>query len=402
MVLSKIDVFIDTFVFVWYCIDLAQSLIWENRRHEDEMNSLQQRLSRVQDELGQYTHEKATLDAKLIELDQLVGQLLGLNETLVSQLSGRSLKSSSGRLSSSSSITSATKKTTKKKKSASSSKVPRAAALSTVAAEAAKAAKDILSRPASKLIPVKTNDVEQLKSLHKMYANMAKKLTSSPSKSKRSGSPSKRADSSVLSSKSDGSGSKRKTRMSGKKGILTNSSSKMHADDLQHHDVYIPKPAVSFEKSYESDHSQSRHHHHNTNNTNTSYYSETEASDYEDYSARKEFNSYLNNLHQSPNPTSNTSYHSSNPTPQSANSQSSHAKSNAELQSIISTLEEEFDSLNRQYRSLLNNVNADSNTVPASTTTESIQAQAEEIVHVIQKLHHKGEQLRLLKSPQKN
>ncbi len=61
-----------------------------------------------------------------------------------------------------------------------------------------------------------------------------------------------------------------------------------------------------------------------------------------------------------------------------------------DLKDVISSLEEEFDALNSQYRKLL-----------SSSTIDSETQQADELVNVIQKLHKKGEQLRSLKSPQK-
>jgi hypothetical protein len=81
--------------------------------------------------------------------------------------------------------------------------------------------------------------------------------------------------------------------------------------------------------------------------------------------------------------------------------------SKAEIQGVISSLEDEFESLNLQYKRLLNNVQAPSALSgdsghygsAAAMGEQNIQAQAEEIVAVIQQLHRKGEQLRNLKSP---
>ena len=79
------------------------------------------------------------------------------------------------------------------------------------------------------------------------------------------------------------------------------------------------------------------------------------------------------------------------------------------MQHVISALEEEFDQLNLEYRRLLNNVQTNETTSTSngadlirpstlSTTQESVEKQAGDLVAVIQKLHKKGEQLRALKS----
>jgi hypothetical protein len=194
--------------------------------------------------------------------------------------------------------------------------------------------------------------------------------------------------------------------MSGKKSSSTvtttsSSASKLHYNDLSYgsgnHEIRIPKPSVAFDHYSDTEHGTN-------NKVNTSYHSEHDASDYEDYTARRGFQSYLSNQQNESANQHQSTPHSTNfaSTPASTGSERSHTKTGPDLQHLISSLEDEFDSLNRQYRLLLSNVNAESDVVPASTATESIQAQAEEIVSVIQKLHHKGEQLRILKSPSKN
>ena len=76
-----------------------------------------------------------------------------------------------------------------------------------------------------------------------------------------------------------------------------------------------------------------------------------------------------------------------------------------DLQAVIASLEEEFDSLNNQYSYLLSSVKSTNNkgvssSVDSNGSSLSAHAEtAEELVDVIQKLHRKGEQLRQLKSP---
>lgn len=69
--------------------DLAQTIAWETKRHEDEMSSINGNLHALQDDLTAACHEKNAHDAKLAELDMLVGQLLAVNEALVAQLTGK-------------------------------------------------------------------------------------------------------------------------------------------------------------------------------------------------------------------------------------------------------------------------------------------------------------------------
>jgi hypothetical protein len=377
---------------------MAQSLVWENRRHDDEMTALQQRLSKTQDELALYTQDKNGLEIKVAELDQLVSQLLVLNESLVSQLSGRPSKASK-------SSSSSTKKKTIVKKSSKSN------GSGGVNKDVSTAAKALLESS------LKTDNVDQLKAMHKMYASMAKTMIRSESPKKKLGT--KSTPSSRTSSPAKG----RDTRMSRKKttldtsannskgysnsnddfgvsGIsavssLNNNFSNSNSNSMTRREVRIPKPGVTFDQSYDSDYQTTRSYH----------------SDHEDeFATRRDFQDFLSTRHPpstSPMPTSTTSTsRSSMMTPnstglrQSFNGSSSNQKS--DLQAMISSLESEFDSLNSEYRQLLHNVSASSSVIPASTSAESIQQQAEEIVNVIQKLHEKGEQLRQLKSPIKS
>jgi hypothetical protein len=57
-------------------IDLGQTILWETKRHEEDMDVLSTKLRGLQSELSTIVHEKSVVETKLIELDQLVGQLL--------------------------------------------------------------------------------------------------------------------------------------------------------------------------------------------------------------------------------------------------------------------------------------------------------------------------------------
>lgn len=176
--------------------EMAESLVRDNRRHEEEMSVLQDRLAKAHEVLASYTQEKGSLEVKLSELDQLVSQLLVLNESLVSQLANKPLKSAK-----SPSASSATKK-----------KVKKTTKTSSAVKDVSTAAKSVLANS------LKTDNVEQLKAMHKMYAGMAKSLI-------RSESPRKKASKSPLRGQLSDSGTfsgtkSHDTRMGRKKSSL--------------------------------------------------------------------------------------------------------------------------------------------------------------------------------------
>lgn len=348
---------------------MAQALIWETKHHEEEVSMMNNRVMGLQEELAKISHEKGALDAKLLELDQLVGQLLSLNESLVAQLSGRPWKAI------------VPKKTVKKStKKAAAVAVPRAATLSTVSSELAKAPKSAIKKNGV----TNFDDVEQLKALHKAYAKMASSLTRSLSPRR---SPTKARPSSANQSLASLGTSNGSTRIGSRKKKSSNSttasSSSYHEGSNSQYnsrsstpqpssvrEFRLPKPAVSFDQSQVEDeqaepmnHSQSYLSHHQME---------------------------LSHL-----ASSNQAQHHNHSSGYQTQSSSSH-----ELHSMIGTLEDEFNDLNRQYRRLLSNVSAGSGSeVPESLSEQSIDTRAQEIVQVIQKLHEKGEQLRVLKSP---
>ena len=69
--------------------ELGQTILWETKRHEEDMDVLGNKLRALQGEVSTLSHEKAVVETKLLELDQLVGQLLSVNESLVTRLSGK-------------------------------------------------------------------------------------------------------------------------------------------------------------------------------------------------------------------------------------------------------------------------------------------------------------------------
>jgi len=331
--------------------DMAQSLLWETKRYEEDVVLLQQRIENLQHDIQASSQQKNILEVKLLELDQLVGQLVALNGTLVSQLSGKAPKP-----------TSSSKKVISKK----STKLDGVS--STVTRDLSKAAKSVAAVAKRAILIKTTDDAEHLKHMHKMYTDLARNITRSltPEKSKVSSSSTQSSSSSskqkkkalAVSSATENSMQVSRTRMSGK----VNSQFSNQGDEIikrsSSRDHIVPQTVTA---------------------TGYGDFAEDKRGFPADYS-------------------SSTMQWDS--TDRAANELEKLNKS--DLHYMISTLENEFDALNQQYRSLLSSVQASSSVIPPSTTPDAIQTQAEEIVSVIQKLHQKGEQLRVLRSPSKH
>jgi hypothetical protein len=69
--------------------DLSQSILWKTKRQEADIDELTRKFSSLQNDFTSVLHEKTVVETKFIELDQLVGQLLAVNESLVVRLSGK-------------------------------------------------------------------------------------------------------------------------------------------------------------------------------------------------------------------------------------------------------------------------------------------------------------------------
>jgi len=315
-------------------------LLWETKRYEEDIELLQQRIDTLQRDVQCTSQEKNILDIKLIELDQLVGQLVALNGTLVSQLSTSSKKVASS---------TGSKKLSSKKSTKADS------VSSTITRDLSKAAKSV-SAAAKRSILIKTSDdVEHLKHMHKMYADLARNITRSlsPEKSKLVSSTKHRKKTSTeINSPS-------RTRMSTK---VSNSQelNRLVDETPIRQDSTMRIPRFTSLKDYDENSGSVFEQNNTTNSSVLPKYSHI--------------------------PSANSRY------------SETEKNSKSDLQSMIYSLEDEFDMLNQQYRSLLSSVQASSNVIPSSATPE---ATAEEIVLLIQKLHEKGEQLRTLKSPSK-
>jgi myosin heavy subunit len=391
-------------------------MVWEAKRHEEAVAFNQKRIQSLQEDLAELCQEKGMADAKLMELDQLVGQLLNVNESLVGQLTGKPLKHD---------MRVKVKKTKK-------APMPRAASLSTASVDAGKVTK-FSRRNNSQLVPVLNEDVEALQSMHKMYSKIAKSIKKNVSPI-RSGSAGKHA--STAPGTSSTSKMKTSTRLARKKAQLIDQFNEEARSSLE----YAQHLAATAPASYSTSAMNSGRPHSAPSGDpyrgssftprsgsmevrlpRASYEASADVS--VDYGEESQHNaglqsSFLNHSmgnasaahvsftqsQMSPAPSA-SKYNTTTPSGISARGPQPH--SNADMQGVISALEEEFDQLNLEYRRLLSSVQTSDTATGHGTdlarhtapmTQESIEKQAGELVSVIQKLHKKGEQLRTLKS----
>lgn len=422
--------------------DMAHSLAHESKKNQEEIISLQSQIVTVQKQYQDVLLEKDSLQHRLVELDLLIEQLLTLNESLITQLSGKPFKFQG-------------KSSTKKSKTSStSSNVP---PIESIAAEASKLLLKSLEKKAgsssgsatAKAAALSKNleSIEHMKLMHKIYSDIARKVTkassssskkkhASPGRSKRSGGDTDYEDEERGYESSASTG--KKTRIKMRKdannssnnqssfSLLSNNTSstpnkkekKIKSALKRSNSNYSNVTNVTGDFTLSSSPAPHQQHHEirlpranslqNMSNSTSNY-------DFDDYLNRSEIidvnknkNLTLQNTRANANAVANTSSNafSGNPSissrPQTTGT-STTSVSKQDMDTIISQLEEEFNSLNSQYRNLLSNVSASSGaaTMTQVPTSQNIQTQAEEIVQVIQKLHEKGEQIRLLKSPTK-
>jgi hypothetical protein len=153
-------------------------MIWETRRHEEEIGSLRLRLDSVTSEASHQSVLRVEKETKLVELDNLIGQLLAVNETLVDQLSGPSRGTRPAKKAISSAVSTDTTGVKKVKKKRSKSAVPRVASVSTASSDAK------TSAPASSTTTARRktstdgdNQADRLRGMHDMYVALARNIT---------------------------------------------------------------------------------------------------------------------------------------------------------------------------------------------------------------------------------
>ena len=292
--------------------DLGQTILWETKRHEGDMDILGSKFRTLQNDLFAAVHDKNILEIKLVELDQLVGQLLSVNESLVVRLSGKPLTKAP---------TQSSKTTVIKKK-----KVP---------VQHSSRATTSTQTASNSTTNTTFDDVKNLHGMHKMYVNLAHTITAplvpSTLKKVRGASSGGVVTGKVLNSS---------TLMRNKK----NQSPDDHVnynDESSTTNVSVRIPSIFMDNRFNVDESM----------TDGQY--------------------------------SNTSH--------SGNFGTTRHGQNSDIEGLITSLEEEFNMLNVDYRHLLELAQAQ-----PSTTESSL---ADDLVAVIQKLHKKGEQLRALKAP---
>ena len=151
--------------------ELGQTILWDTKRHEEDMEVLSSKLRTLQGELSRGMQEKADVEMKMLELDQLVGQLLSVNESLVTKLSG---KTGGG-------IGKTYKKGVKKVTISKPVFVPRAASLSTVSFDHSRKVAGGLGVPAKAVMAKALDEAGSLQKMHKMYVDLAHNITQSNS-----------------------------------------------------------------------------------------------------------------------------------------------------------------------------------------------------------------------------
>jgi hypothetical protein len=335
-------------------VEISERIAKESKGRENEISSLSVRIKALQKDLDRANDDRTLNQAKVKELDKLVTQLLSVNESLVEQLSGKILQPATSETNSRVKKVSPSPSTSRLKKR-SNSFVPRVANITTAANEANKVKKI----PAKQPIIVKTGEIESLQKLHKMYCDLANSLLvkSSDSLSSQNHGRSKQ-DSDLGNTSSSSKSRKSRTR------TPTRISKKLNSSASN-----VSRPLMTSEQVF--------------------------GVDLRDKPSKPSLTSIpVGNRLMIDDSSSNDALNRSS---NSILSSTSHAKQNQSLNQdmakTITTLESEFDDLNRQYRAILG-------TVQSSDVADETE-RAEELINIIQKLHKKGEQLRAMRSPAK-
>lgn len=330
-------------------------MVWETKRHEDEIRNLKYKIDSLSSEMSVYSTQRVEKETKIIELDHLIGQLLSVNETLVQQLSRNSINTTIPSKGSRQKSLKSTISTTglidnSKKKKKRSSSAPRVADIGTVSSDL-KSSSILTSNLTSEKEKIKKNKerihvnindnhnenengINRLHEMHNMYVTLAKTITGKNDlKTERSSSVRRRGtseerDGSIKSNKKETSMKQRSKRNKDTGNIIGIAWSDRDRDD----DTTLSRYS---EKSNIPTYIESNNNHNNINN--------------------------------------------------------SHNNGNLDLQHVIQSLEEEFEGLSQEYNRLLNGNNNSNNIINGEDKSR-------ELVSVIQRLHKKGEQLRALKS----
>jgi hypothetical protein len=304
--------------------------MWETKCREEDMDVLSNKLLSLQNNLSNLNHEKSVVQAKLTDLDQLVGQLLLTNESLVSRLSNRHSAAAQPSSSNQNSMS-------RKSKYSQSNNFTNNS-VHTLLTSASFRDKDETSNYSLHAGSLgSTQPTDHLQNMHRMYVDLAKNITG------ESGPTNGDQRMGTLMSRR------------GEKGNMSSFASQQH------------------EPSYEEN-DRSEYEGHNL----------SQSRDFMTQENGDAFESFHDGY------SSSFIRGGNSPDPGRGRDREIPEK---DLQGVISSLEEEFSVLNYQYRQVLSNITAK---VPGSEIPQET-----ELVHIIQKLHKKGEQLRTLKSPHK-
>ena len=343
---------------------LTKTLAWETQKHSEEVEVIQEKLRTVEGELRRVKSERVGNDKRLTELDHLVGQLLTINEALVRQLGGdqgqrhKSRRASTAGFSRGSMLTKPTEASKLKQ-------VPR------------KGTRPIATSKAGIKESMTNNIVEnaqRLQELHDMYVNMSRTAVNGPSKPVSAGAGTRKK---IVKRKAPS------TRMSRRPPLpQTTPTERAYAilnERMNRLNLHIPNVTLNTSKSKPQrpsfDDSDIDSFQENRGNNNNMMFSDSLLE-----SSSLPSNGMGENI--------NLMTKSSSPARSLGGQSMTSMSTKNDLQSAISTLESEFDSLNDEYRKLLNE---------GSTTDFG----SDGLVDIIQKMHAKGDELKSMKSPER-
>lgn len=334
-------------------IDLGETIMWETKCREDDMDVLSNKLLSLQDELSNLSDQKNAVQSKLFELDSLVGQLLIVNESLVARLAGKQnvRQHSSPTKSNPKSPTSSS---THQKQNYShtnrhqnqNQNVPS----SSRSSNSSSRQDEYETGNGFQAASMNDNGHLDLRNMHRMYVDLAKNIN-------------------IHGVVEEGAG------VGGGSNGQGLSSSQNYNHDYEQQQQH--------QQQHQQQQQQQMH-------DEPAY--EYDRSPHSRSDSRYDTNDYRGNLEAYYGNHSSSSTHE-NKAHTELRSQDFGSVSDRGLQGVINSLEDEFYQLSDQYKETLSKIKAK---VPGSEIPLE-----EELISIIQRLHKKGEQLKTLKSPAK-
>ena len=347
---------------------LTKSLAWETQKHADEVEIIQEKLNGVESELKRVKSDRGGNEKRLTELDHLVGQLLTINEALVRQLGGdqgqrhKSRRASTAGFSRGSMLTKPTE----------------ASKLKQVHRKGPRSAGGTRTGVQNSMTNNVIENAQRLQELHDMYVNMSRTTVTRPMEAASTGGAKKKIVKRKVPS----------TRMSRRPPIPqptpTERAYAILNERMNSLNLHIPNVNLNYSSSKPK--------------TQRPSFDDSDIDSVQDSRGIGNDTMFSESLLESSSlPANSISMQmgengpkKSSPSPaRSAGGLSvATSSSKTDLQSAISTLESEFDSLNEEYRKLLNE---------GSTTDFG----SDGLVDIIQRMHAKGDELKNLKSPER-